>query len=210
MLKHAAVFITLATAGLYTLGLAFHLGFLAELGIEETLFPLSLDRTLFQGFVSFTHMGVKAIVLLLVAAEGIVLVGLAANLVISLAKKSDWLENKTATLIERKNESSRPPRSGFVQFAHKMLVYSSVLFIVFMGTLVVVFLSDIAGRESALKLKENVRNGLLKTTSIALKEGNKELKGVSIVCNQNQCAYYVGSQVVIVNLSDIKSETVSQ
>lgn len=43
------------------LGITQHQGYLAELGLQETQFPLSPDRVFFQGFLSLAQMNAEAV-----------------------------------------------------------------------------------------------------------------------------------------------------
>jgi len=98
MFKQASVIITLVTATLYTLGLTFYQGYLFELGVEETLFPLTVDRTLFQGFVSITTMGAKALAYLYLTALSVTIVAMVGS-AFSQQIKTHKVARKFASLI---------------------------------------------------------------------------------------------------------------
>lgn len=83
MLRTALTVLPIRTAGLYLLGLTYHHGFLAKFGIEETLLPLSVDRTLFQGFVAFTTLSAKPFLYSLVAAVALFFTAIFSALVSS-------------------------------------------------------------------------------------------------------------------------------
>ena len=60
-IKNLSLILALLTSSLYVYGLTFHQGFLRFWGIEETMFALSLERTLFQGFVASSYFATKTI-----------------------------------------------------------------------------------------------------------------------------------------------------
>lgn len=56
-LQTAITVIPVITAVLYLLGTAYYQGYLAGFGLEDSLFPLATDRSLFSGFVAFVSFG---------------------------------------------------------------------------------------------------------------------------------------------------------
>ncbi len=87
MLKHASIVISILLASLYSIGLTFHQGYLRTLGIEETQFQLSLDGLFFQGFFATTDLSTGAIVWLVMAASGVVIVANLGMLMIEVINK---------------------------------------------------------------------------------------------------------------------------
>lgn len=83
MLQTVLTVLPIVTAGLYLLGLTYHQGFLEGFNIEESLFPLSLDRTLFQGFVAFMTLSAKPLYYSLIAGAAIFLTGFMAAVISS-------------------------------------------------------------------------------------------------------------------------------
>ncbi len=198
MLKHASIIITILTASLYTLGLTLHSGYLLELGIEETLFQLSFHRALFQGFVSTMQLGGPAIFWLLVSSEIILILVITGSFAVSWGNSKKWLNIPKLELPNALNNKS-------VNMGQLLFVSSCVLFIIYMSLLVVILLSTKAGKDSAIRLKENINNNLVTPHVITFKNKDASITGYPVVCNVNQCAYISNGNTIILNLSDIKN-----
>lgn len=124
MLKHASVIITLVTATLYMLGLVFYQAYLFELNIEETQFPLTVDRILFLGFASATSMGVKAIGYLYLTALGVLIVAMVGDIFLKLIRNHK-IAKKLIGLSPVSEEIKEEP--GFLEFSLSILEKASYL-----------------------------------------------------------------------------------
>ena len=156
MLKHAPVAISIILAALYALGLSFHQGYLRTLGIEETQFQLSIDRIFFQGFFATADLGTGAIIWLIMAASGVVIV---ANLGVLFIEIINKLELKTyiPTWLFSKDENNL--NHPFTEFSLKIFLYVVVLFGIYIGSLLVLIASDNSGTAHAEKFIENTKEG---------------------------------------------------
>ena len=200
MLKHLSVFISLALASLYMLGLVSYQSFLRHLGIEETQFPLTLDRTFFQGFVLATDLGVRESIFLYMSSAVIVIVAEAAFLLSELLAKSDVL-TKIRNHVRWFDKVY--PVNSFSVLANKMFTYTSIVIIFLIVVLVAVIASDKTGYEFSKRFIENAKNGVLVKKSVTLKYNGEKIEGYSIVCNSTQCAYLVGRKTIVINNSDV-------
>lgn len=197
MLKHVSIIITLATATLYTLGITYYQSYLRRLGVEETLFPLTIDRTIFQGFVSSITMGAKAFVWFYAAALGVFVTALIGNLLIESIKK-----HTISTFIFKRYRKNSATNSSdlneFTVFAVNVVEYGSVLLIIFLGFLLVLLASDKAGSESAKNFIKKCDTGKLKSHLVAVGSGNPQISGYPIVCNPDLCAYFLKGKSVVI------------
>lgn len=91
-IKNIALIVALVTAGLYTYGLAFYQGYLAYWGIEESLFIQNFERTLFHGFLVSSHLGMKALVYLVVVFIGLLAVVAFFTWLSNKLKENTWLQ----------------------------------------------------------------------------------------------------------------------
>jgi len=198
MLKHASIIITIITASLYTLGLNLHSGYLLELGIEETLFQLSFHRALFQGFVSTMQLGGPAVVWLLISSEIILFLVISGSFAVSWGFSKKWFNIPKLQLPNTLNNKS-------VNIGQLLFVSSCVLFIGYMFLLAVIMLSTKAGKDSAIRLKDNINNNLVTPHLITFKNKDQPITGYPVVCNSNQCAYISNDNTIVLNLSDIKN-----
>ncbi len=201
MLKHASVIITLVTATLYTLGLVFYQAYLFELNIEETQFPLTVDRVLFQGFVSATSMGATAIAYLYLTALGVITVAMVGDIILERVK--DHKIAKKITSIFSVSEETKE-LGGFLGFSFTILKKASYLFVFFMLGLAVLVLCEKAGQESAIEFKERCKNGKNYSVTITMKNTPEKIVGYPVVCSNQQCVYLVNGKSIVVNKSDIE------
>lgn len=101
MLKHASVIISFITAALYTLGFTYHQGYLHDFGITDSMFTLSIDQTVFKGFLSLSTMGATAIVWFFLAAEGVLLTALIGSAIVKKTQHIKWLETKQKCSVQK-------------------------------------------------------------------------------------------------------------
>lgn len=201
ILKHASVFISLILAGLYALGITLHQGFLSNLGLEETQFPLSVDRTFFQGFMAATQMGAKGF-LYLIGSAGAVLISAEIGVFVS-----SWINN---TDIQKRlneifgNNSTSQEVNSFTEFSLKALSYSILAFVMYALMLFALSFSYKSGVELSNKFKKNaLKNEYIEKTIKFHKDPNV-IKGYSIICNDKQCAYLVNGNALVLNNRDIQ------
>jgi hypothetical protein len=204
MLKHASVIISLLLAGLYALGLTFQQGYLRELGLEETQFALSIDRTFFQGFVSAIDMGSKGLGYLFLSAAGIVLI---AELGVFIG---DWI-NRTDIYLKIKSafmgNNSQVAESAFGKLSVKLFAYIGLAIVLYVLLLVALIMSGRSGEEYAKSFIKRTSKGVLHKQSIMLKSEEKPIVGYSIICSTLQCAYYVEGRTMVLNHRDIINST---
>jgi len=207
MLKHASVIISMITATLYTLGLTFHQGYLREFGINDSMFSLSIDQTLFQGFVSLSTMGASAVVWFFVAAEGVLVTALIGEYIINRVNKIKQVitSNSESDKSEPNINEDRYDINKFSGFSYRMLMLAAALLVLFIGIIFALIASDKSGKEAALKFKEKATSGKLFKSTILLKEGNKSVDGYIITSSQNQVAYFSENETAILNTSDISN-----
>lgn len=206
MLKHASIIITLSTAVLYVLGLSYYQAYLKFLGVDETQFPLQIDRVLFQGFVSSVNMGASGLVWFYLTSLGVVIITLLGLVIFKFIK-----EHKLITLIKKWFSPDKPnpkDKNNFIEFAIKIFEYAAGILIVFFLTLLVIIASSNVGEEAAKNMINQCNSGQLKKHNIIIPDDSKSVTGCSIVCNSEQCAYLVTDKTLIINKDGtISSET---
>jgi len=196
MLKHASVFITLIVAILYTLGLNYYQGFLGEFGLQESMFPLTFDQTTFTGFLSFVDIGFKPILWIVVATEvAVVFAYLVEFLLIRLQKvKASDLPTTTES----------PSRTKLVPDAERLFTYAIVIFLAFVGSVLISFASTKAGKAAANNYNEKIKRGVFDSKSIVFKDGGEVFKGYYIMSSPQQYALMIDGKPTVYNMADIK------
>lgn len=204
MKNYLSVILSITTAGLYTLGFTYHQGYLREFGITDSLFPLSVDRALFEGFVSLSSMGATAVVWFILAAEGVLILAVTGTFVLKLMAKKKWFV-KSFSQITNESPGTKNDEDGnsFIMFSKTMLMYSLVLFFMFIGILFVLIASDKSGTEAAKRFKGNAINKKIKYSKIILRNTNIELEGAVIASSRTNVAFLTTDKVVVLNMSDI-------
>jgi hypothetical protein len=204
MNKYTTIFITIITAALYALGLTFYQGYLGELGIEESLFPMAVDRTLFHGLIATTKMSFKAILWFLLAAEGVVLVAAISSFIFKIARKliSPKIQLTPAASVATLGVEDN---DNFLTFSYKVFAIAVATLLVYVGVLLILMAAGRAGKETAISFKENIESENGRRVSIIFKDDRPPMQASPVICNQYQCSYYGEVGSFIVNLSEIKA-----
>jgi len=200
MLKHASVVISIILAALYSIGLSFHQGYLRTLGIEETQFQLSIDRLFFQGFFATADLSTGAVVWLVMAASGVVIVVNVGVLLIEIVNKLEVKKYIPSQLFSKNENNTNHP---FFEFYFRMFLYIIVLFGVYLGILLVLIASDNSGTSYAEKFIERTENGDVKMKIVQFKNNSDDYTGFSVICNDTQCSYFKGGQSTVINNRDV-------
>jgi len=199
MLKNASVYITLIAVILYTLGLNFYQGFLSVFGLEESMFPLTLDQTMFTGYISMVHMGVKPFLWLLTATEGALLVAYSVD---SLLKRLPKEKASDEDVSKIETECGRG--STFVVGAERLFIYAIVVLLVFIGAILFSFTSTKAGVAAGKKYNEKIKRGGVASSAIFMKKSGKVFKGYNIISSPQQYAVMIDDAPTIFNMSNIE------
>jgi hypothetical protein len=206
MLKHASIVISIILAALYSIGLSFHQGYLRTLGIEETQFQLSIDRLFFQGFFATADLSTGAVVWLVMAASGVVIVANVGVLLIEIVNKLELKKYIPSQLFSKNENNTNHP---FFEFSFRVFLYIIVLFGVYLGILLVLIASDNSGTSHAEKFIERTENGDVKMKTVLFKNNADDYTGFSVICNDAQCAYFNHGQSTIINNRDVQMVTSS-
>ena len=198
-IKNIALIIALVTAGLYTYGLAFYQGYLAYWGIEESLFIQSFERTLFHGFLASSHLGMRALVFLVIVFIGAFTV---VAFFIWLAKKfknNTWFQAlfyKPSATKEKVKVSKHLKVTGLLALA----TYWGLL-----ALLLLVSLLEIAGNFGKNVAADQHRKFIAgKTSPVTVQTIEDVTMGMPIVCSTTHCAFFIEGAVKIMPLSTVK------
>jgi len=213
VLNHASVVISLVLASFYGLGLMYHLSFLAAFGIEETQFPLSIDRIFYQGFFAFAELTAPNIMFVVLCASGVLTTAYMAILNVEIAKRVNVGKSLLARMqhvLSTGDEKVELPASlvGFTQFSTKVFWYVSAGVLAYLSVLLVLIAAEHAGKANAQRYKDRIKNNEISMDSLLVEVSKGELKpyeGYSIVCNASQCAYFDGVKSSVFNNSAVKS-----
>lgn len=201
MLKHASVVISFALAVFYALGITQHQGFLSELGLRETQFPLSPDRIFFQGFFSLAIMNAEAMNYQAIAAAA------CAGLAVLLFMFGGFLFKsgpKKPTAKDIINSAEPPKHHQAADFLLRIAMIIVWAFIIFVAIVVVLRVSEASGEKSATNFRDRTLFGQEELREIKLRKNAVCLHGFPIICNSSQCAYLIGGESTVISHSEVE------
>ena len=204
MLQTVLTVLPIVTAGLYLLGLTYHQGFLEGFGIEETLFPLSVDRTLFQGFVAFLMLGAKPFAYSLIAAMAIFFTAILAAVISSNQRIRNWGHSLAIKL--RPPSTAKPlseDASKWVDKSGTLAIYLIVAFLIYLGLLVVALAATKSGKEQASRFIESFSKNNEGIVTLHFPNGATPVTGKPIFCGSSHCAYWLGTEAVLYNNASV-------
>ena len=186
LVKNPSILISLISASLYLLGISFYQGYAKVLNFSDTQFPLTVDKTLFQGFISVANLWSKTTLWLIIIAESILVLSL---LLKYISKRIKTYSLNRESLLKTQNNYEK---DSFVNFSLIMLHYSLMILIIFFSLMFILKSSENAGTATGKNFLKISIDGRIKPIEIIFKDG-KVYKGcIPIVCNQHECNWSQG------------------
>lgn len=200
--------IPVATASLYLLGVCFYQGFTRTLGLEESQFPLTVDRTLFDGFFALLHLSAPQIGYFVLAAEIIAFVALAVVILstsVRVRRFSETLFTRRSN-TKRQAESPEPPQkiAEFAEFAVQMFLFAVVVVLVIFGILISGIFADKSGQAIANNFLKKVEDGKQPSVDVFIVGQDKPIKAHTILCGSTHCAFIVDKKTITYRHEQIK------
>lgn len=193
-LKTAALILPLVTPILYFLGICYHRGFLEKFGIEETLFPHSIDKTLYDGFFAVIISSSTPLLYSLGLVLLIFLIAFVFSL-LSIERLSHW-KDRCVNFFRRKSKVGSV--SSSLDKISLFFIYLLRTFIIYFCVLLVGSCAENSGKKQASSLIERVAKTQKVSVMISLSNGTSSINGWPIECNVNYCAYWLGKEAVII------------
>lgn len=207
MIRIVLTILPIITAGLYLIGLAFHQGYLEAFGIEETLFPLSVDRTLFQGLAALLTLGANAIIYSLLA----VMVLFISAVTVAVLSSNEMIRNWTNLSVNKfkpkmQVKSTIPTwASELIETTANMLVYIGIVFFLYAALLLVAIFATLSGKEQSIQFIKKTADLKSGYVTLHIENSTDTLIGKSIICGSPYCAYWVDNEVVL-----LKNDSISK
>lgn len=189
-----------ATASFYLLGVLFYQGFARTMGLDETLFPLTVDQTLFYGFFALLDLSAAQVVYFVIAAETIALVALVIVLLsTSIRVRSfvgSWFPHRSRQ--EERPTPLEPPKqlAEFANLAAQMLLFAAVVLFVILGILFAGYFADKSGQATANNFLKKVDDGKRAPVDLYLVGQDQPIKAHPILCSGTHCAFLIGKTTV--------------
>lgn len=191
------VFLPIFSAGLYFLGVAYWQGFLRELGIPERLFPLTVDRAIFEGMIPSITWGVKGGLYGVVAAEILFI----AAAIVSFISSREFSRSLLTRLHKNKMKTTEP--SSLEKLSVRVLVLTMSVAVGFIGLLAGAHFADVTGRESAERLIKNLKGSEAGEWELSLSLGDVASPAMLITCSKNFCAYRTPARGYVIPTSAV-------
>lgn len=189
------------TASLYLLGVCYYQGFLRIFNLEESQFPLSVDRTLFHGFVAFldlsaVQIGYFALAFEIISVMAVIIIGLSTSE--RTRSLISFRSANTQSKKEIKGEALDPPKSllKFANFACQMFLFSAIVLFLILGISVAGTFANKSGQAAAKSLLNKIVNEKLPSIDIFLAGQEQSVKGYSILCSATHCAFVVNQEII--------------
>ena len=201
-IKNLSLILALTTASLYVFGLTYHQGYLLYWGLEETLFQLSFERTLFQGFVATSSFGANALVGLVTVSAILFLGALVTLQVHSLIKQKEWFVSlsKRINAITQTNNNIETPKA--IKLTAIFLAISLWLLGAFIVLLLFLIVAGHFGERAAKNQFQALSKPEKKPNLISIK-GEKPVNANSIICSDKYCAFLIDGKTKTIPLDDI-------
>lgn len=204
-LKTAIAVLPVLSAGLYLLGTMHHEGYLSAFGLEQSMFPLAIDRLLLLGFIELLGVCVAPNVYAVVAMLVLIAAVLLAGILSSVPQVQHW----QAVIAQRRRKflSNRAPSSK----VDALLDKSSNLYIYVTGSLLVVVLLLVVALVSARSGKEQAEHeiadfsaGKSSYLELSAEQVSSPKRAKQIICGATYCAFWLGTEAMVLRTEQIK------
>lgn len=198
---NTALIVSFGTASLFIYGLTFYQGYLNFWGIEESLFPLSFERTLFQGFIASSYLGAKAIGPMFLISVVCFAALLFFNWIAKKFKSTKWFARLKKDAKEKEEEGEL---SFSLKYSGLFVIFSYWALIAFFGMMFLLTFSTNTGKGIAKDQYRKYSEGNEIPITLMLK-GKKMVKAHTIICSSTHGAFLIEDRVRIIPLIDISA-----
>ncbi|NJD06759.1 MAG: hypothetical protein FIA97_09725 [Methylococcaceae bacterium] len=198
-IKNLPAFIALATGSLYVYGLGYHIAWLEYWGLEETMFPLSFDRTLFKGFMAGELLGALTLAPLL----GLSLLAFLACWFFAWVFPKIVIDGKFRRLkTPRQSPTDSSDTPPYVLTTGLVSIYLFVALMLYMAILCLLLLSQRLGTMAATDQKAAFSKSRM-TQILLTNSPQQKILGFPIICSSSHCAFWINGHSEIFPLSNI-------
>ncbi len=194
-----------ATASLYVLGVVLYQGFARAMGLEESLFPLTVDQTLFNGFFALLDLSAVQVVYFVFAAETIALVALVIVVLSTSVRVRQFLGSwiPRPSLQEARNSQLQPPKqlAKFASFAAQIFIFAAVVLFVILGIFIAGYFADKSGKATANNFLRKAEDGKRVPIDLYLVGHSQPIKAHQILCSATHCAFLIDKKTITHNIA---------
>lgn len=197
--------VTALAIAFYFFGSVSHQSYLFSLGIENTLFPLTLDRTWYEGFACIMTLLSATVGYIFLASLVLVDIAFFAVLLSSIGLISDWVKRVSSKFVHKPRITS-PSENTMALMINAIKVAGFCGFLIGSTLLIVVIAisAEWAGKERASDFIDKTAKSTKGFVTVCFAENKKPINGKPIICSTAHCAYWTKQETIIVRHEDVK------
>ncbi|MCG7984648.1 MAG: hypothetical protein JAY90_18095 [Candidatus Thiodiazotropha lotti] len=206
-LNTAKTVIPVATTGLYLLGFVYHISYLNEYGIGDSLFPIPADKILLTGFISFLDIGIMPTAYITLAFSALFMSSLVAAL-LSTTKRANLFYKYIKRIFNKlkpRNTLPSPPKEmeSIVSRSSIFFAYAGGVFTIIIFLALLILFSSKSGISQATTEKEEFKNNTSNTIFVYSSLLPDDIKVHQIICSDTHCAFWTGIKSIVLKQDDI-------
>lgn len=195
------------SAALYLVGTIYHESYLEAFGIDNSMFPLPLDRVWLHGFKSLLTFGLQPMLSGVSIAMLVFLVVMIAAVLASLPMvqriQAATLQRMRAKLDPLPNTPT-PPLVKFLDRWGVLYFYLAGAFILVMALVSAILLSSDAGAKAAESDKAKWLKGTHRSAVVGV-PGDPTSTTFQVTCGATHCAFWTGTETRLLRHEQVAS-----
>jgi hypothetical protein len=193
------------SAGLYLFGTSYSQGYLATFGIEDSMFPVAVDRLLISGFLAFITFSLMPIMYGVGAVAALIGALIFAAVISSFSRVQHW-QSVAAAWFGRFHLRGKPipAMNALIDKSESFWLYVLGIVFIYVWLLTVMFLSHRTGIAQARLEIDNFAAGKDSYISLTADQLPLPIKAKQIICGTTYCAFWLGNETVILKHEQIK------
>lgn len=208
--------LALITAFLYGYGVSFQQGYLIYWGLDDSMFPIAFERTLFRGFIGYGYLGSKTTGFLVLTAIALTTISAVATWLVGLLRHRRCVRWFSVVLRRRlrrplpkptdQEDAGSVARVGWLTrlnlWVSWIVAFQSLVVMSFLLAALLMLLASIAGRWVA---KDQDHDFQVSERQVTVHlAGGDQFEAFPITCSATHCAYLVGERVKLYPLSSVR------
>ena len=195
------------SAALYLVGTIYHESYLKQFGVDDSMFPLPLDRVLLHGFTSLLTFGL----LPMLSGVSIAMLVFAVVMIAALLSSLPMVQRIQAAALQqmRAKLDSLPntPTPALVKLVDRwgvLYFYFAGAFLLIIALVFAMLLSSDAGERAAESDKENWSKGTRRSAAVSV-QGEPTATAFQVACGATHCAFWTGSETRLLRHEQVAS-----
>ncbi len=196
------------TALLYVMGASYREGALDFYGLGTSLFPVSTDQVIYNGFLSTMSFSIVPVAYALLSLFGLISAVMIATVLTSvpLVRRYQSIVREWLLIRLAKLKPTHPPSPALIRVIDKSEIvygYSVGAVALLLIVVVAVVTSSRTGRSLAEQHAAKWKDGKAATTHVTTDEF-PSLEALQIACSSSHCAFWTGDKTIVLRVDQIK------